>query len=372
MNDPLPIRVPVRTVAAVFFRLGATSFGGPAAHIALMEDEFVRRRGWISREEFLDLIGAANLIPGPNSTEVAIHIGARVAGAAGLIAAGAAFIAPAVLLTLAFAWLYVEYGTLPQARAILAGIQPVILALIAKACWTLGQSAIRTWRLAMLASLCVTAALLRWDELVILLVAGLVALTDGRENRGAATMLPMPAFATAAVPAVGPGPLFWTFAKIGSVLFGSGYVLIAFLRTEFVDRTGWLTERQLLDAVAAGQTTPGPVFSTATFVGYVLAGFPGAAAATLGIFLPAFVFVAATAPLVRRLRQSASASAFLDGVNVASLALMVVAGGQIAVGTFSWLSVPIFAASLILLVRTKLNPTWLIAGGAVLGWVAAR
>lgn len=363
--------MPIRIVAAVFFRLGATSFGGPAAHIALMEDEFVRRRGWISREEFLDLIGAANLIPGPNSTEVAIHVGARVAGAAGLMAAGAAFIAPAVLLTLAFAWLYVEYGTLPQARAILAGIQPVILALIAKACWTLGQSAIRTWRLAMLGGICTAAVLLGVDELAVLFATGLVCL--GVRLRSAnAMLLPMPALATAAVPAVGPGPLFWTFAKIGSVLFGSGYVLIAFLRTEFVERTGWLTERQLLDAVAVGQTTPGPVFSTATFVGYVLGGFPGAAAATLGIFLPAFVFVAATAPLVRRLRQSASASAFLDGVNVASLALMAVAGGQIAVGTFSWLSVPIFAASLVLLVRTKLNPTWFIAGGAVLGWVAAR
>jgi chromate transporter len=353
-------------VAALFLRLGATSFGGPAAHVALMEEEVVRRRGWLTRDEFLDLLGAANLIPGPNSTELALHIGAKVAGWRGLLAAGGGFVLPAVLITAAVAWAYVEYGTRPAVAGVLAGVQPVVLALIARAGWGLGRSAVKSGKLAALGVGCAAAALLGVHELVVLLAAGLAAVLAARP-RGALAVAPvLPVFAASTQP-VGLGPLFLAFLKVGGLLFGSGYVLIAFLRADFVDRNGWLTEQQLLDAVAVGQVTPGPVFSTATFVGYVLAGPEGAVVATVGIFLPAFVLVAATKPLVPRLRRSAAAGAFLDGVNVASLALMAVAAGQIGWAVRSWPAAAGFAVCLVVLLRTRLNPTWLILAGAAVG-----
>lgn len=363
-------RVPLRTVAGVFLRLGLTAFGGPAAHVALMDEEIVRRRGWITREEFLDLIGAANLIPCPNSTEVAIHVGGRVAGTPGLAVAGLCFLLPASVLSLGLAWAYVAFGTLPAAVGLMAGIQPVVLALVVKACWALGRTAVKARRLALLGAASAAGVLLGANELAVLLVAGLFAVTARPVGRPPALgMLAVPlAVAAPAVPTVGPAALFGMFLKIGSVLFGSGYVLIAFLRADFVDRTGLLTERQLLDAVAVGQVTPGPVSSAATFIGYLLAGPTGAAAATAGIFLPAFVLVAATRPLVPKLRASPTAGAFLDGVNVASLALMAVAAGQIGVAAITdWLPAAVFLVSLAVLVRTKLNPTWLILAGAAAG-----
>jgi chromate transporter len=358
-------------VAGLFLRLGATSVGGPAASVALKEEEVVRRRGWLTRDEFLDLLGAANLIPGPNSTELAIHIGAKVAGWRGLLAAGFGFILPAVLITAALAWAYVEYGSRPEAAGLLAGVQPVVLALIARACWALGRSAVKSRWLAVLGALCVAAALLGVHEVIVLFAAGALTTVLVRP-RGALAVVPVaPVFAAGAgPPSVGLWPLFLAFLKVGGLLFGSGYVLIAFLRADFVDRYGWLTEQQLLDAVAVGQITPGPVFSTATFVGYLLAGPEGAVVATVGIFLPAFVLVAATRPLVPRLRRSAAAGAFLDGVNMASLALMAVAAGQIGWAVRSWPAAAIFAVSLVVLLRTRLNPTWLILVGAAVGLAA--
>ncbi len=375
MSDPPPspaVRVPVWVVAGLFLRLGATSFGGPAAHIALMEEEVVRRRGWLTRGEFLDLLGAVNLIPGPHSTELAIHIGARVAGWAGLVAAGFCFLLPAAVVTLGLAWAYVAYGSRPEAAGVLAGVQPVALALVARACWVLGRSAVKSRGLALLGVLSAAAVLAGAGELVVLFAAGLLAVVANRavRPRGALAVVPaVPLFAAGvAGQPVGLGPLFLAFLKIGAVLFGSGYVLIAFLRADFVDRTGWLTERQLLDAVAVGQLTPGPVSSAATFIGYLLAGPEGAAAATAGMFLPAFVLVAATRPLVPRLRRSPVAGAFLDGVNVASLALMAVAAGQIGWATRSWPGLLVFAASLAVLLTTRLNPAWLVVTAAAVGW----
>ncbi|HEX5831013.1 MAG TPA: chromate efflux transporter, partial [Gemmatimonadaceae bacterium] len=282
-------------LALVFLKLGTIAFGGPAVHVAMMEDEVVRRRGWLSRERFLDYVGASNLIPGPNSTELAIHIGRERAGWPGLVVAGTCFILPAFLIVWTIAWAYVRWGQLPRAQAVLYGVQPVVIAVVAQALWRLGRGAVTNWRLALLGAAAAGAVLAGVDELLVLLLGGLAALAL-RHAPGAAAGAALPLLpAIPAIPAVSaasPGALFLVFAKIGSVLFGSGYVLLAFLRSELVVGRGWLTERQLLDAVAVGQVTPGPVFTTATFVGYVLAGHAGAVAATAGIFLPAFAFVA--------------------------------------------------------------------------------
>lgn len=359
-------------LAGLFLRLGATAFGGPAAHIALMEDEVVRRRRWLSHEEFLDLLGATNLIPGPNSTEMAIHLGFRRAGWPGLLVAGACFILPATLLTTLLAWAYVRHGALPRVEAVLAGVKAVIIAVVVQALWGLGRSALRSPAVAVAAVLAAAAGFLGLHELGILLAAGLAMVTvrAARARRGAAPFLPLGLLAagTAAATPFGLLPLFLTFAKIGSVLFGSGYVLLAFLRADLVERHHWLTEQQLLDAVAAGQITPGPLFSTATFIGYLLGGGPGAAVATAGIFLPAFVFVALSGPLVPWLRRSPTAGAFLDGVNAASLALMAVVTWQL--GRAAIVSLPTAAIALagaILLVRWKVNSLWLVLGGAACG-----
>lgn len=374
----------LREVALLFLKLGAVAFGGPAAHIAMMEDEVVRRREWLSREEFLDLLGATNLIPGPNSTELAIHIGHRKAGWAGLLIAGSCFILPAVLIVTAFAWVYVRYGSLPQADAILYGIKPVIIAVILQALWSLGRVALKTEWSWMVGAAGIVLGFLGVNELAILFGAGAVAgfgrwLIKWRKRGGhhflsliqsapLAFLAQMTTSTGATAASFGLWPLFLFFLKVGSVLFGSGYVLLAFLRADLVERWHWLSEGQLLDAIAVGQMTPGPVFTTATFIGYVLGGTPGAVISTVGIFLPAFFFVAVSGPLVSRIRKSETAGAFLDGINAASLSLMSVVTWQLGrASLIDWLTVGLLAVSLILLIRYRLNSAWLVIGGAAMG-----
>ncbi|WP_187345091.1 chromate efflux transporter [Cystobacter ferrugineus] len=381
---PPPRAHALKEVALLFLRLGFTAFGGPAAHVALMEDEVVRRRRWLSRDEFLDLLGATNLIPGPNSTELAIHLGHRRGGWAGLLVAGVCFILPAMLLTLGAAWAYVRWGTLPSMGGVLYGVKPVIIAVVLQALWGLGRSAVKTRVLAAVALASVLANGLGLHELLVLLGAGAFMVLWQGSRRAAARretpkglggrmvggpLLPLglAAGATSAVP-FSLGGLFLFFVKVGSVLYGSGYVLLAFLRTDLVERWGWLGEAQLLDAVAVGQVTPGPVFTTATFIGYVLGGVPGAVVATVGIFLPAFFFVAVSGPLVPRLRRSWVAGAVLDGVNVASLALMAHVTCQLGrAALVDAVTVGLALVSALLLLRYRINSVWLIAGGAAVG-----
>ncbi|MGE0827327.1 MAG: chromate efflux transporter [Candidatus Binatia bacterium] len=373
----------IREVAGVFLKLGIIGFGGPAAHIAMMEDEVVRRRSWLTHEQFLDLLGATNLIPGPNSTEMAIHIGHQRAGWAGLVVAGSCFILPAACITLAFAWAYVHLGSLPQAGDFLYGVKPVIIAVVVQALWRLGQSALKTTRLMVIALLAATTNFLGVNELVVLCGAGVITVLVDRltnNTRAAPPILSIVGFgapllangggvtaATLATP-FGFTSLFLFFAKVGAVLFGSGYVLLAFLRADLVDRWQWLTEAQLLDAVAVGQITPGPVFTTATFIGYLLGGTPGAVVATCGIFLPAFVFVALSGPLIPRLRRSATMGAVLDGVNVASLALMAVVTWHLGrAAVVDALTAILALGSAVLLLRFRLNSAWLVLGGGLVG-----
>ncbi|HEX6650902.1 MAG TPA: chromate transporter [Pyrinomonadaceae bacterium] len=370
-------------LALVFLRLGTTAFGGPAAHIAMMEDEVVRRRHWMTREEFLDLLGAANLIPGPNSTELAIHVGHRQRGWAGLLIAGASFIFPAVLIVTGFAWAYVRYGSLPEVAGILYGVKPVIIVIVLQALWLLGKTAVKTKFLAVVGLACVALTWLGVHELLILAGAGLVVVLvkafPRRQRRGFHSAVSLSQFAfvlqstASATSTFGLLPLFLFFLKVGAVLYGSGYVLLAFIRADLVERWHWLTESQLLDAIAVGQVTPGPVFTTATFIGYVLGGYPGAIVATLGIFLPAFCFVALSGPLVPRIRQSPTARAFLDGVNVAALSLMVLVTYQL--GRASLVDIKTLLIALIsafILFRFRINSSWLVLAGAVVGWVGSR
>jgi chromate transporter len=373
-------RASLRELALLFLRLGATAFGGPAAHIAMMEDEVVRRRKWLSEERFLDLLGATNLIPGPNSTEMAIHIGWERRRWAGLLVAGVAFIVPAMMMTGALGWVYVRFGSVPTVSWLLYGVKPVILGVILQAIWGLAPKAARTMRLRALGVIVGILATVGVDELVVLFGGGAVAALLSR--LGNASYPPAPrslrqlvpvlpvAAGSAGASAVTLPSLFGIFFKIGSVLFGSGYVLLAFLRADLVQRLGWLTEAQLIDAIAVGQVTPGPVFTTATFIGYVLAGPSGALVATAGIFLPAFIFVALSGPLVPKLRASAVAGAFLDGVNVASLALMTVVTIQLAHAALVDVPTAVMAGvAAVLLVRYKLNATWIVLGGAASGWL---
>jgi chromate transporter len=343
----------------------------------MMEDEVVRRRGWLTREELLDLLSAANLIPGPNSTELAIHVGHRRAGFPGLLVAGVCFILPAALIVTVLGWAYVRFGALPELQGVLRGVKPVVLAIVLQALLGFGRTALRGRAGIVLGLASAAAVLLGVHELLVLAAGGLAALgaRAARSGAGAAAFLPLsPAALATAVPAagaaaqVGLSGLFLAFLKIGSVLYGSGYVLLAFLRSELVIRLGWLTEAQLLDAVAVGQVTPGPVFTTATFVGYILAGGAGATVATLGIFLPAFVFVALSGPFVPRIRRSPLAGAFLDGVNVASLALMAVVTFQLGAGALRDVTgILLFAASALLLLRWRVRSSWLVLGGAAAG-----
>jgi chromate transporter len=381
-------RTSVPEIAGLFLRLGTVAFGGPAAHIAMMEDEVVRRRGWMTREQFLDYLGATNLIPGPNSTEMAIHIGHLRGGWPGLVVAGASFIIPAAVLVTVAAWAYVRYGSLPQVLGLLYGIKPVVIAIIMQALWGLGRSALKDATLVLVGLLSIVAITVGVHELLVLgLAAAAVVLlrswqrpAGGRPASvamaaciaagGGGSMVSGVAAGSAAAAPFALWSLFLTFAKIGAVLFGSGYVLLAFLRADLVERLGWINEPQLLDAVAIGQVTPGPVFTTATFIGYLLGGATGAAVATLGIFLPAFVFVAISGPLVPRLRRSVLASAALDGVNVASLALMAVVSWQLGrAALIDPLTVAMAALSLLALARYRTGSAWLILAGALIGWI---
>ena len=366
----------LRDLARLFLRLGCTAFGGPAAHLAMMEDEVVRRRQWMTRDEFLDLIGATNLIPGPNSTEMAIHIGFARASWAGLLVAGLCFILPAVAIVTVIAWAYVNFGALPQVAGILYGIKPVIIAIVVQALWSLGKTAAKTRLLAIVAVASTIASLAGIHELLILVGAGaIVALLRSvtiANPGGARSWMPFPLLggtsALAAPATVGLWPLFLFFLKVGSVLFGSGYVLLAFLRGDLVERLHWITSSQLIDAVAVGQVTPGPVFTTATFIGYLIAGGRGAALATVGIFAPAFVFVAISGPLVRKIRSSATARSVLDGVNAASMALLAAVSWQL--GRSAIIDVPAAISAVIsavALFKFRVNSLWLLLAGAILG-----
>ncbi|MET4108369.1 chromate efflux transporter [Hymenobacter sp. UYP22] len=379
-------------LAGLFLRLGTTAFGGPAAHIALMEEEVVRRRGWLTQQQFLDLLSAANLIPGPNSTELAIHIGYERRGWAGLLVAGIGFILPAMLIVMGFAWAYEYFGTLPAMAGVLYGVKPVIVAVVGQALWSLGKSALKTLPLQLVAGAALLLGMLGVNELLLLLGAGILAgaqrwPTLPRKSVPPALLILVAAVAGLALlptilglgpgthPAVGTAaplgllPLGAAFVKIGSVLYGSGYVLLAFLEADLVQRFGWLTQAQLLDAVVVGQVTPGPVFTTATFVGYVLLGWRGALVATVGIFLPAFAFVALSTRLVAQLRESPLAGAFLDGLNAASWALM--AAVSLTLARTALLDLPtvlLAAGSAGLLLRYRINSAWLVLGGAAVGY----
>jgi chromate transporter len=370
-------RAKLSELALLFLRLGCTAFGGPAAHIAIMENEVVRRRRWLSSEKFLDLLGAANLIPGPSSTELAVFIGYERAGVVGLVLAGASFVLPAAVMVTALAWAYVQFGALPQVSGILYGIKPVVIAVVVQALWGLAPKAIKMsfWLGALGVVACVASAL-RVDALVVLVGAGVASVVQERIGKadGAARVVLLGGVAGGGTTVAAPVSLlllFLSFLKIGAVVFGSGYVLLAFLRADLVDRMHWLTEQQLLDAVAIGQITPGPVFTTATFIGYLLGGGWGALLATVGIFLPGFLLVAVTRPLVARVRGSQLASAFLDGVNVAALALMAVVTVQLAhAALVDGTTIAIVAVSAVLLIRFRVNTTWLVVGGAFVGAVA--
>jgi chromate transporter len=378
-------------VAALFLKLGLIGFGGPAAHIAMMRQEVVQRRKWVTEQEFLDLLGASNLIPGPTSTELAIYLGYRRAGRAGLLLAGGLFILPAMLLVLAFAWAYVQYGATPQVGGVLYGIKPVIIAVIVQAIYGLLRTAVKSWALGVVVLL--TGALyiaglnpllpLFGLALAVMLIENRARLLNGLHGNGqgapGALIFGTPALQlhlAQAAPAAGLasfslGVLFLTFLKIGATLYGSGYVLLAFLHDDFVNRLGWLTDQQLLDAVAVGQFTPGPVFTTATFIGYLVGGVPGALVATVAIFAPSFLFVGIVYPFVARLRASPWTSAFLDGANAAAVGLMAAVAWQL--GTTSIVDVlttGLMLLAAVLLIRFRVNSVWLVIGGGAAGLVA--
>jgi len=362
----------LREVALLFLKLGTLGFGGPAAHIAMMRQEVVDRRRWMSETEFLDLLGAANLIPGPSSTELAIHIGFRQCGWQGLLLAGLCFILPAACMVTVIAWAYVRFHALPQVASLMYGIKPVVVAVVLQAIWNLGRASLKTWplRIVTLASVIMTA--LGIHELLTLLLCGSF-ITALRIPRSLMLWAPtaLAASALAVAEPVTLSRLFWLFAKIGAVVFGSGYVLLAFLQADFVTRLHWLTATQLLDAVAVGQVTPGPVFTTATFIGYLTAGFPGAAVATLAIFLPGWILVALSGPLLPRLRRSSIASAFLDGVTAASIGLIawvLLLLAKAAVVDPLTAAIAIIGAAL--LFRYHLNAAWLVLGGGLIGLFA--
>ncbi len=367
-------------IATLFLKLGVIAFGGPAAHIAMMEEEVVSKRRWMSRQHFLDLVGATNLIPGPNSTEMTMHCGHERAGWKGLFVAGLCFIFPAVVLTGLLAYFYVEYGTVPQVEPFLYGIKPAVLAVILSAIYKLGRKALKNWQLAIIGVLVITASLLGMNEITAILLAGLAGMLwlglprAFHGNRANSPGL-IPWLLTGAGKALAAGvtnsKLFLVFLKVGAVLFGSGYVLVAYLDAELVEKLGWLTRAELLDAIAIGQFTPGPVLSTATFIGYQINGVQGAVVATLGIFLPSFFFVLLLNPLVPRLRKSALAAGFLDAVNIAAVGVMLAVtfrlGEAILVDWKAWL-IALLGMGYVLGLK-KANSLVLVAGGALLGFL---
>lgn len=367
----------LKEVFLLFLKLGITAFGGPAAHIAMMHDETVKRRKWLSEQEFLDLVGATNLIPGPNSTEMAIHLGYQRAGWLGLILGGAAFIFPAMVIVLLLAVVYTRYGSTPQAEWLLYGVKPVVIAVILQALFNLGKKALKdriTWIVTILV---VGLYFLGLHELILLFGGGLLVMVlknPSRINPKTSIFAILPLFNPIRMidPISTPtlSGIFFLFLKIGSVLYGSGYVLLAFLRSELVLRFSWLSDAQLIDAVAIGQLTPGPVFTTATFIGYLLADVPGALLATLGIFLPSFIFVFITNPIIPKLRNSPWFGSLLDGVNAVSLGLMAVVTFQLgSASLIDPVSILLAVISAVLLFRFKVNTTWLILGGALVGYL---
>ncbi|MFA5293820.1 MAG: chromate efflux transporter [Phycisphaerae bacterium] len=364
-------------VILLFLKLGAISFGGPATQFALMHDEVVRKRKWLDEQQFLDLVGATNMIPGPNGTELAMHIGFLQAGWRGLIAGGLCLALPAIFIVLVLAYLYVQYGTLPQAEWLLYGVKPVVIAIILQAIWQLGRKAVKDVLVAAIVLIVFALYFVHINEVILLFGGGLAVMLFKNirqlQNRNCCVSL---------VPLGGMGilsqvmmnfsfsRLFLVFLKIGAVWYGTGYVLLAFLRGDFVERLGWLTTQQLLDAVAVGQITPGPLFTTATFIGYILGGFKGAVLATVGIFLPSFIFVAVSNPLIPRLRKSPWTGALLDGINAAAISLMAAVTCQLARDSLIDIgAVIIFGVTFILLIRFKINSMWLIAGGALAGFL---
>jgi chromate transporter len=381
MSQPTQSKHPgnLKEVMLLFLKLGITGFGGPAAHIGMMHDEVVKRRKWLDEQEFLDLIGATNLIPGPNSTEMAIHISLKHAGWRGLILGGISFIFPAVLIVLGLAWLYVQYGSYPQAEWLLYGIKPVVIAIVLQALWSLGKKALKD-RITGIGVLGVMVLYWLGVNEIALLFGGGFALLLLKNFKSMQTKqfagIALPGSLLVAFPqtisSVQLPILFFTFLKIGSILYGSGYVLLAFLRSDLVVNFGWLTDQQLIDAIAIGQVTPGPVFTTATFIGYILAGVTGALLATLGIFLPSFVFVALSSPLIPKLRNSKFFGSLLDGINAVSLGLMAAVLVQLGRSSLiDPLTILIGLISAILLIRFRVNSTWLILGGGIIGLVSA-
>jgi chromate transporter len=371
----------------LFLRLGLFSYGGPAVYIAMMRDEVVRRRRWLDDQHFLDLLGATNLIPGPNATEMAIHLGRLRAGWRGIIPAGVCFIIPAMAITLGFAWAYVKYGSTPEVSWLLYGVKPVIIGVVVQALWSLGRMAVRGWFMAAVGAAILALYLWGFNEIALLfggalfvMLARSLSRLRGLRAAGAGLLLPglgavkialpLGVSAAAATASVSMVQLFLTFLKIGSILYGSGYVLLAFLRTDFVERLGWLTEKQLLDAVAVGQVTPGPVLSTATFIGYVLGSWQGALLATVGVFLPSFFFVAVTHQFIPHLRRWHWTSAMLDGVNIAALALMAGVTWQLGrAAVVDPLTGVLAVLGALLLVRFGVNSAWLVLLGGAVGFV---
>lgn len=395
VSSPLSARL--RALALLFLKLGAISFGGPAAAIGQMQDEVVRKRQWVTRQQFLDMLGLTNLIPGPNSTEMAISVGFVHAGWAGLVVAGVSFIVPAALITAAVAWAYVRYGALPLAASLLAGVKPAVIAVIVIAVWRLGKIAVRDVWLALLGALALAAFLAKLSPLIILVGGGVIGMaatqlrrlqrrmsSDTPDLSAGVLLLKKSALLFGVLPGamlvaaglhlkrVPLARLAWFFLKVGAVLYGGGYVLFAFVEQGLVRDNSWLTQQQLLDAIAIGQFTPGPVLSTATFIGYILRGPWGAAVATVAIFLPSFVYVAALGPILPKLRRSAWVAAFLDSVNVCAVALM--AGVTVALARDALRGWPMWAIALTALAalwRWKINPAWVVLGGGLAGLLLA-
>jgi len=367
----------LKEVALFFLRLGFTAFGGPAASLAIMHDEVVKRRKWMDDQHFLDLLGATNLIPGPNASEMCIHLGFLRAGWPGLILGGVCFILPAMLIVTVMAWAYLQYGATPQVEHILFTIKPVVIAIIAKALWLLGKQAVKDIWTGTSAVAVLILSLLGLNNIVLLVCAGILVMCVENLKRIRSTDSSFKALFPFIIPPVlgktiqsfNLGTLFLTFLKIGSVLYGSGYVLLAFLRDDFVLRLGWLNDQQIIDAIAVGQVTPGPLLTSATFIGFILGGIPGAVLATIGIFLPSFILVAITNPFIPRMRKSPWLGALLDGVIAASMGLMAAVTLQLAKASLVDPNTVALALGAFWLVSaTKVNTTWIIMGAALIGF----
>lgn len=368
----------LKEVVFLFLRIGATAFGGPAAYIAIMQRETVRRRQWLDDQRFLDLVGATNLIPGPNATEIALYLGLVRAGWLGYVFAGLLFIIPGVLATMVLAWVYVTYGSVPQVGWVLYGVKPVVIAIIAQALWDLGRKAVKGLLTAIVGIAVVVLYFVGVHEIALLFAGAAFVLLfySGRHlwKKGVPALLALPLvktplalFSTVAVP-FSQTTLFLSMLKIGAVIYGSGYVLYAFFNSEFVVRLGWLNHQQLLDAIAVGQITPGPVASSATFVGYLMGGWQSALLATVAFFIPSFFFVALISRVIPYLRKKWWSGAFLDGVNVAALGLMAAVTWELGrAGVTDWFTIALVVISLLLVFKLRVNSTWLILGGALLG-----